>query len=793
MSRHLESSTSGSSVTQQLPTLLQHQLGGLSLPTSAAAGIIVQNQFGQQAVIPVSSAVSLPSTGLALSPQDLQQLVLQSQLQQQLQKSPSSPATTASNNNNNSSITQQHLQQQLQLAQLLGLGDTKDPKSLLLGGGLGPTVTPAITAPRSSSTASSTQVTVPASVPDLMKGNPAGSVSSNSGGGVQSPPPATPPQALQSTALSASLAQMLGAQTVSMLQGNQLQQFLLVSPAQLGQLAASTQLAAAAAQPQPTHTQPQPAVPVPQPQLLVANQARLPFLSVNNLALLGQPTTTSTTSASSSSPQQQHLHHQPQHHQSPHPYQPHSPLRSSDHSLSPTTSPRASPRDSSPVLVSELEEGMNIDLEELEMFAKTFKRRRIELGFTQGDVGLAMGKLYGNDFSQTTISRFEALNLSFKNMCKLKPLLQKWLKDADAMSYNPSPLSPGGVGGEGGIGRRRKKRTSIDTSIRVALEKSFLGNPKPTSDDITLIADSLNMEKEVIRVWFCNRRQKEKRINPPSNSFGQHSSQVQVQTGRPDVSSATSSASSPATSVVGRLETAGGLLLGSTTDQQEQLSLLLKQHQQHQQKQLCLQKQIQEKLAQVAEASSSALSQPQSMEQDRPESPTPPLLPSQSSGGSLNQHNHQSLLENGVMLGGSVVGASASSADGLPTTDRNSTTPGSAAAISTNSATESIGGIHVFPSGLLSTATSLNAHTDADAALHTTSSLASSATSQNGLVLPLTLAAHTASSPSKISSLHHQQPHLTLHSSGILKPAATTTSSNGSALLFSQMSANGDM
>jgi class 2 POU domain transcription factor len=45
------------------------------------------------------------------------------------------------------------------------------------------------------------------------------------------------------------------------------------------------------------------------------------------------------------------------------------------------------------------------DLEELEQFAKTFKQRRIKLGFTQGDVGLAMGKLYGNDFSQTTISR----------------------------------------------------------------------------------------------------------------------------------------------------------------------------------------------------------------------------------------------------------------------------------------------------------------------------------------------------------------------------------------------------
>jgi len=66
-------------------------------------------------------------------------------------------------------------------------------------------------------------------------------------------------------------------------------------------------------------------------------------------------------------------------------------------------------------------------------------------GYTQGDVGLAMGKMYGNDFSQTTISRFEALNLSFKNMCKLKPLLEKWLDDADnvvngtPMNYTSSP------------------------------------------------------------------------------------------------------------------------------------------------------------------------------------------------------------------------------------------------------------------------------------------------------------------------------------------------------------------
>jgi len=31
-----------------------------------------------------------------------------------------------------------------------------------------------------------------------------------------------------------------------------------------------------------------------------------------------------------------------------------------------------------------------------------------------------------------------------------------------------------------------------------------------------MVADELQMEKEVVRVWYCNRRQKEKRINPPS-------------------------------------------------------------------------------------------------------------------------------------------------------------------------------------------------------------------------------------------------------------------------------------
>ena len=168
----------------------------------------------------------------------------------------------------------------------------------------------------------------------------------------------------------------------------------------------------------------------------------------------------------------------------------------------------------------------NADLEELEKFAKMFKQKRIKLGYTQGDVGLALGKLYGNDFSQTTISRFEALNLSFKNMCKLKPILAKWLEDADAnhsnhqqhqqQFLNPHLLTPAQ---QEAINRRRKKRTSIDTTIRIALERAFNQNPKPTSEDIGYVSDNLNMEREVVRVWFCNRRQKEKRLNPNSANW----------------------------------------------------------------------------------------------------------------------------------------------------------------------------------------------------------------------------------------------------------------------------------
>ena len=153
---------------------------------------------------------------------------------------------------------------------------------------------------------------------------------------------------------------------------------------------------------------------------------------------------------------------------------------------------------------------IHIDNNDLNRFSKQFKQKRIKLGYTQADVGLALGNLYGNVFSQTTICRFEALQLSFKNMCKLRPLLAKWLEDSESQTGTSNSMEKIAASG-----RKRKKRTSIEISIKQALEIQFARNPKPSAHDITQLADQLQLEKEVVRVWFCNRRQKEKRVTPP--------------------------------------------------------------------------------------------------------------------------------------------------------------------------------------------------------------------------------------------------------------------------------------
>nr|ABK27428.1 POU domain class 5 transcription factor 1 [Gallus gallus] len=158
--------------------------------------------------------------------------------------------------------------------------------------------------------------------------------------------------------------------------------------------------------------------------------------------------------------------------------------------------------------------------EELEQFAKDLKHKRIMLGFTQADVGLALGTLYGKMFSQTTICRFEALQLSFKNMCKLKPLLQRWLNEAENTDNMQEMCNAEQVLAQA---RKRKRRTSIETNVKGTLESFFRKCVKPSPQEISQIAEDLNLDKDVVRVWFCNRRQKGKRLLLP---FGNESEGV---------------------------------------------------------------------------------------------------------------------------------------------------------------------------------------------------------------------------------------------------------------------------
>ncbi|XP_028289499.1 pituitary-specific positive transcription factor 1 [Parambassis ranga] len=149
-------------------------------------------------------------------------------------------------------------------------------------------------------------------------------------------------------------------------------------------------------------------------------------------------------------------------------------------------------------------------IRDLEMFANDFKIRRIKLGYTQTNVGEALAAVHGSEFSQTTICRFENLQLSFKNACKLKAILAKWLDEAELAGALYSDKI-------GMNERKRKRRTTISLGAKEVLERSFVEKSKPSSQEIARIAKGLHLEKEVVRVWFCNRRQREKRVKTSLN------------------------------------------------------------------------------------------------------------------------------------------------------------------------------------------------------------------------------------------------------------------------------------
>ncbi|CAD5113439.1 DgyrCDS2607 [Dimorphilus gyrociliatus] len=154
---------------------------------------------------------------------------------------------------------------------------------------------------------------------------------------------------------------------------------------------------------------------------------------------------------------------------------------------------------------------IDCDPRELEAFAERFKQRRIKLGVTQADVGKALGnlKLPGvGSLSQSTICRFESLTLSHNNMIALKPVLAAWLDEAERQARENKQSHE--IFSSAADAKR--KRTSITAQEKRSLEAYFAVQPRPSGEKIAQIAEKLGLKKNVVRVWFCNQRQKQKRM-----------------------------------------------------------------------------------------------------------------------------------------------------------------------------------------------------------------------------------------------------------------------------------------
>lgn len=106
-------------------------------------------------------------------------------------------------------------------------------------------------------------------------------------------------------------------------------------------------------------------------------------------------------------------------------------------------------------------------------------------------------------------------------MIALKPVLSAWLEEAEAAKRDPE-------GGNGVLppGEKKRKRTSIAAPEKRSLEAYFAVQPRPSGEKIAAIAEKLDLKKNVVRVWFCNQRQKQKRMKFAAQAglWGHHAS-----------------------------------------------------------------------------------------------------------------------------------------------------------------------------------------------------------------------------------------------------------------------------
>ncbi|XP_044263472.1 POU domain, class 6, transcription factor 1 isoform X6 [Tribolium madens] len=176
---------------------------------------------------------------------------------------------------------------------------------------------------------------------------------------------------------------------------------------------------------------------------------------------------------------------------------------------------------------SNVVDGINLD--EIKDFAKAFKLRRLSLGLTQTQVGQALSVTEGPAYSQSAIcsalasqmfaaaqlssqqqAMFEKLDITPKSAQKIKPVLERWMKEAEESLLN-SRYKSGQNHLTDFIGiepsKKRKRRTSFTPQALELLNAHFERNTHPSGTEITGLAHQLGYEREVIRIWFCNKRQ----------------------------------------------------------------------------------------------------------------------------------------------------------------------------------------------------------------------------------------------------------------------------------------------
>jgi len=150
-----------------------------------------------------------------------------------------------------------------------------------------------------------------------------------------------------------------------------------------------------------------------------------------------------------------------------------------------------------------------IDLEQVKQFAAEFKSARLSLGLTQTQVGQALTNNTSDEgvaVSQSTICRFEKLEITALQVKKLLPALQTWLQEAKERHKQGLPIIVQDSM-DGKDNKKRKKRTVFNQDTVNALCVEFEQHPSPSSHQLTFIADRMGLDKETVRVWFCNKRQ----------------------------------------------------------------------------------------------------------------------------------------------------------------------------------------------------------------------------------------------------------------------------------------------